>query len=360
MNRFILHCDLDSFYASVEVRANPEHKGKPVIVGADPKEGKGRGVVLTCSYEARKFGLHSGMPISKAYKLCPHGTYLKPTFKKYSEASNKVMDILKKQGPLFQQVGIDEAYLDISDICSDDVDVRFLIEKIRKEVYEKVGITISVGCAHTKSLAKIASGTAKPNGITLFQPENFKEYLKDLDITRIPGIGKKSKIYYHKKGITKIGDIINIPLHKMIEKFGKHGKWVWDVAHGLSNSKISKTQKIRNSISKEITFIRDTNNFKLILLKLFQLNELINAKIKKKNFFYRTITLKIRLSNYSTYTRSRTFDFSIQDKDVSMKTILKLFEEFYKQNKEIRLIGIKFSNLIANLKNKQLKIINFV
>jgi len=360
MSRLILHCDLDSFFASVEIRDNPLYKGKPVIIGADPKEGKGRGVVSTCSYEARKFGLHSGMPISQAFKRCPHGIYLRPNFEKYHEASEEVMEILKNYSSKFQQVGADEAYLDITEKCSNFNEVKNIAFKIQREVYEKVGITISIGGAPTKSIAKIASDYRKPNGITIVRSDNLKMFLSNMDITRIPGIGKKSKKYYQKKGVNVIGDIISTPLYVMIEKFGKHGKWVWEVANGLENNKVQKNNNLRNSISKERTFIRDTDNFYFILSELNKLNEIININIKKRNIYYRTITLKIRFGNYSTFTRSKTFDYSFQDKDISMKTILTLYEEFHKQDKKIRLIGIKFSNLTINKKNKQLKIQSFV
>ena len=198
MSRFILHCDLDCFFAAVEERDNPEYKGKPVIIGADPKEGKGRGVVSTCNYEARKFGLHSALPISKAYRLCPQGIYLSPNIKKYQKASKEVMEIIRNHSSVFQQVGSDEAYIDVSDICSNFNQVLDLAKSIQRDVFEKVGITLSIGCATTKSIAKIASDYNKPNGITIVKPENMIEFLKDLDITRIPGIGKKSKVYYHE------------------------------------------------------------------------------------------------------------------------------------------------------------------
>ncbi|MFX1258021.1 MAG: DNA polymerase IV [Promethearchaeota archaeon] len=360
MNRLILHCDLDCFFAAVEIRDNPKLKGKPVIIGADPKGGKGRGVVSTCSYEARKFGLRSGMPISKAFKLCPHGTYLKPSFKKYSDDSKKVMDILKKQSPIFQQAGIDEAYLDISDIFLDNTDVNFIAEKIRKEIYKKVGITISIGCAPTKSLAKIASGMAKPNGIAIITPENFKNCLKDMEITRIPGIGNKSKVNYYKNGIRKIGDIINTPCSRMIELFGKHGKWVWKVVNGLDNRKVKEFGRIRKSISKERTFHIDTNNFSLVLSKIEELNESIHKLIKMHNVSYKTITLKIRFEDFETFTRSRMLPFHIQEKKKVIDVILKLYNEFSNIKKKIRLVGIKLSRLEYHLKVKQTNLLDFL
>jgi len=344
----------------VEIRDKPQYKGKAVIIGADPKEGKGRGVISTCSYEARKFGLHSGMPISQAYIRCPHGIYLQPNFKKYSQASKQVMEILSRYSKDFQQMGNDEAYLDLTDSCLNYEKAKENALRIQKEIIEKVGLTISIGIAPTKSLAKIASDCNKPNGITLFRPENFNVLLKNMDITRVPGIGKKTKVYFYKKGIKKIGDILNTSLSKMVNLFGEQGRNIWYIVNGLDNNKLCTNKRIRNSISKERTFIKDTNDFSLIFSKLNKLNELINIELKKRNFFFRTITLKIRFENYSTYTHSKTFYNSIQDKNIAMKTILNLYGEFHPQNKKIRLVGIKFSNLTASINKKQLMIQNFI
>jgi len=360
MTPIILHCDLDCFFAAVEERDNPEYKGKPVIVGADPKEGKGRGVVSTCNYEARKFGLHSAMPISKAYRLCPRGVYLHPSFKKYHKASKEVMKILRSYSPIFQQVGLDEAYLDISENFSDFNQVKELAKSIQTEVFEKLGITLSIGCATTKSLAKIASDYHKPNGITVIEPERIKEFLKDLDIMRIPGIGKKSKASYNRKGIKVIGDIINTPLYIMVEKFGKNGEWVWKIANGIDKREIKEFDEERKSISKERTFYEDTDDVKLIISKIEEINDSIHKQILKNNIFYRTITLKIRLQGFLTFTRSKSFPYPLQDKSVVLKVIIELLQEFYKINKKVRLVGIKLSNLSKETNIIQTNLFNYI
>ena len=359
MNRIVFHCDIDCFYAAVEIRDNPTYKNKSVIIGADPKLGKGRGVVLTCSYEARKFGLRSGMPISQAYQKCPHGIYLRPNFEKYSEASKKVMEIISLYSSEFQQVGFDEAYLEMTYICLNFDDAKIIAEKIQNEIVEKIGITISIGIAPTKSLAKIATDVNKPNGITIFKPENFKYFLKDMDVTKVPGIGKKSKVYYNKKGFEKIGDILNIPLNKMIELFGKHGEWIWKIVNGYDNRKVKEFDMCRKSISKERTFFEDTNDFNFIFSKIIELNDKINKTIKKHNLIFKTISLKIRFERFKTYTRSKTLFFPIQDKDRVIEVILELYNEFSKFKEKIRLIGIKLSNLEENLKNKQTTLMNY-
>ncbi len=345
MSRLILHCDLDCFFAAVEERDNPEYIGKPVIIGADPKGGMGRGVVSTCNYEARKFGLHSAMPISKAYKRCTHGIYLHPNFEKYQKASKEVMEIVNSYSDKFQQVSIDEAYLDVSDKCINFTEVRDLAEKLKEEVHKKVGITISVGCAPTKSIAKIASDFNKPNGVTIVEQNQIKDFLKNLEITRIPGIGKKSKLYYNKKGIKTIGDITNLTLSKMIQLFGKNGEWVWNVANGKDNREVRELHGDRKSISKEKTFYEDTDDLKVILSKLEEINNRIHKNVIKNKIYYKTVTLKIRLEGFITYTRSKSFTHHVQDKNQVLKVINELLNQFSTMNKKVRLIGIRLSNL---------------
>ena len=345
MNRFILHCDLDCFFAAVEERDNPEYIGKPIIIGADPKEGKGRGVVSTCNYEARKFGLHSAMPISLAYKRCPHGIYLHPNFENYQTASKKVMEIVNSYSDKFQQVSIDEAYLDVSEKCNNFEEVNALAEKLKYDIQTKVGITISIGCATTKSIAKIASDYNKPNGITIVEPIQTKAFLNNLDITRIPGIGKKSKVYYNKKGIKTIGDILNLTLPKMVQLFGKNGEWVWNVVNGFDTREVEEFQGDRKSISKERTFYEDTDDFQLIISKLEEINNRIHKNLIKSKIYYKTVSLKIRFEGFITYTRSKSFTHHIQDKNQVLKVIIELLNQFSSMEKKVRLIGIRLSNL---------------
>jgi len=360
MSRFILHCDLDCFFAAVEARDNPKYIGYPIIIGADPKNGKGRGVVSTCNYEARKFGLHSAMPISQAYKRCPHGIYLHPNFEKYHKASKEVMEIVNSYSDMFQQVSIDEAYIDISDKCINYKEVRDLAEKLKDEVQKKVGITISIGCAPTKSIAKIASDCNKPNGITIVEPHQIKNFMKNLDITRIPGIGKKSKLYYNKKGIKTIGDIINLTLPKMVQSFGKNGEWVWNVANGFDTREVKEFHGDRKSISKERTFYEDTDDFNVILSKLEEINNRIHKSVIKNNIHYKTVSLKIRLEGYLTFTRAHSFIHHIQDKKKVLRVITELTNEFSTMNKKVRLVGIKLSNLKKSPGTFQKTIINYL
>ncbi|MFX0002723.1 MAG: DNA polymerase IV [Candidatus Hodarchaeota archaeon] len=359
MNRLILHCDLDCFFAAVEIRDNPPYKDKPVIIGADPKEGKGRGVIATCNYEARKFGLHSAMPISQAYKRCPHGIYLKPNGKKYYKVSKQVMQILESYSDEFQRVGSDEAYLELTGKAKNYNEAVRIAKKIQEEVLDKIGITISIGIAPTKSLAKIASDENKPNGVTVVEPENIHHFLKNMDITRIPGIGKKTKIYYYKKGIKKVEDIINTTLPNMIELFGKHGRWIWKVVNGLDNRKVKEFHEERKSISAERTFYTDTDNFNEILSQINEINKKLHKSILKHHITYKTVTLKVRFEGFQTYTRSKTLPYHIQDERNVLNIILQLFAEFSNYKKKVRLIGIKLSNLEKNQKARQTSLLTY-
>jgi DNA polymerase IV (DinB-like DNA polymerase) len=270
------------------------------------------------------------------------------------------MEIVNSYSDKFQQVSIDEAYLDVSDKCINFKEVRDLAEKLKEEVHRKVGITISVGCASTKSIAKIASDFNKPNGITIVEQNQIKDFLKNLDITRIPGIGKKSKLYYNKKGIKTIGDIINLTLPKMIQLFGKNGEWVWNVANGLDIREVKEFHGDRKSISKERTFYEDTDDLNLILSKLEEINNRIHKSVVKNKIYYKTVTLKIRLEGFITYTRSKSFTHHVQDKSQVLKVINELLDQFSTVNKKVRLVGIRLSNLEKAPSVAQTTLINYL
>lgn len=357
-NRIILHIDLDCFFAAVEARDNPKYKGKPLIVGADPKGGNGRGVVSTCSYEARKFGIHSAMPISQAYELCPDGIFIHPHFKKYSETSDKVFTILQGYSPIFQAASIDEAYIELTNICKDFSEAEKIAESIRKKVKEELHITCSVGCGPTKSIAKIASDHNKPEGITVVEPDSIELFLKNMKITRIPGIGKKSKLYYYQKGIRKIGDFYKLGKEKIEKLFGRSGEWIWNVISGIDNRAVIEIHD-RKSISKETTFSRDIGDFKTVIAKIKDLNEHIHDKIMGKGIRYRTISLKIRFKGYTTYTRAKTLNSPMIDRNKAFSIIMELIDEFLEEKRKIRLIGIRFSNFDKDNKTRQMTLFDF-
>jgi len=231
LSRVIFHLDLDAFYASVEQRENPALKGKPLIIGADPREGKGRGVVVACSYEARKLGVRSGQPISRAYRLCPAGVYIRPNLAFYGQVSYDVMERVREFADKFEQVSIDEAFLDVSQIC-----IRFggpveLAKRIKSELRASEELTCSVGIAPNKSVAKIASDFQKPDGLTYVDPDHVKEFLAPLPVSKISGIGKKTEERLNELGLKTIGELAAYPPRELYNRFGKVGVWLWAIAN---------------------------------------------------------------------------------------------------------------------------------
>ncbi|UYP48096.1 DNA polymerase IV [Candidatus Lokiarchaeum ossiferum] len=360
--KFIFLADLDSFFASVVLLDHPEYIGVPLIVGANPRHGKGRGVVSTCSYEARAFGIHSGMPISQAWERCPSGIYTRPVFGRIKEISNKVMAVFRKYNQI-EQVSIDEAYLDMTDRCNSFQEAKQLAQEIKDKVQRETGVTCSIGVSFSKTLAKIGSDVNKPNGITVITPQNYKEILGPLKITRIPGIGKKSLTYYEKRGFTTIGDIHQTPIHKMIAIFGqRRGEWAWKAAHGKDGRKVHDEDHYseRKSISKERTFSSDVQNYDIIIEKISSLNHKLHDIIKEKEIYYRTISIKIRFQGFDTYTRAKSFQSYTRNETKAFQIIRELLEEFRTHPKNVRLIGLRFSNLKEKLDSNQTTLLSFL
>ena len=255
--RIILHVDMDAFFAAVEMREHPEIRGCPVIVGADPKDGKGRGVVSTASYEARIFGVHSAMPISKAFELCPGGVFVRPHFDLYVQASRDVMEIAKSAAERFEQVSIDEAYLDIS-MTRDYTSARATAVALKEAIRNKTGLTCSIGVAPSKVVAKIASDYRKPDGLTVVEPGCVSGFLSPLPVGKIPGVGRKSRGTLHQLGVRTIGDLSRIDVQELIALFGKWGAVIHDLSLGTDDREVRQEEGYK-SISREITFENDTD-----------------------------------------------------------------------------------------------------
>lgn len=337
----IIFCiDLDAFFASVEQRENPELRGKAVVVG-DQKIG--RGVVSTASYEARKFGIKSGMPISEAYKLCPQAIFLPVRFSLYQKVSYNIMEILKKYGK-FEQVSIDEAFLDVSEKIKDFDEAKQLAILIKEEIYEKEGITCSIGIAPNKLIAKIASNFKKPDGLTVVKNEEIKSFLSPLSVRELPGIGPKTEKVLNEIGIKTIGDLAKADILLLIEKFGKIGMDFHRMAKGIDNEEVSEKHEIK-SIGREHTFERDTNDLKLINRMLESLAKEVHDELRKENFMFRTVTIKVRYEDFETHTHNKSLNFtdSLEDMIFVGK---KLLSPFLHSKKRIRLIGIRVSNLM--------------
>ncbi len=272
-----MHADMDAFYSSVEQRENPAIKDKPVIVGADPKGGRGRGVVAGCSYEARKFGVHSAQPISHAYRLCPQGVYLHPNYKLYDEASDEVMQVLRSQATKFEQMSIDEAFMDLTGKVSNFDQAAAFASEIKREIWYKTKLTCSVGIAPNKSVAKIASDFKKPDGLTVIPPEKVREFLAPLPVNKISGIGKKSTETLKAIGINTIGDLASAHPSKLTELFGKYGVRLWQVANGIDEEEVITTYSIK-SISSETTFDEDVSDKEKVMEAFRSLIDDVHAR----------------------------------------------------------------------------------
>jgi len=257
--RIILHVDLDAFFPSVEVREHPELKGKSVVVGADPKEGKGRGVVSSASYEARKFGVRSALPISRAWKLCPDCVYLRPHFDLYIPASNSVMQILRSHADKFEQGGIDEAYLDISSQVKDFNEATEFAKRVMEEVLEKEKLTCSIGVAPNKMIAKIASDFKKPYGLTVVKEDEVKGFLFPLKVRKIPGVGPKTERSLKELGIETVADLASIDREMLTRLFGVWGARLHEFANGIDNGEIVEEYETK-SVGRDTTFEKDEDD----------------------------------------------------------------------------------------------------
>ena len=336
--RTIFHLDLDAFFVSVERILDPSLEGKPVIVGGDPH---GRGVVAACSYEARKFGLHSAMPIRQAYKLCPHGIYLHGHGSEYSLYSKGVKRILEKYAPMIEQASIDEFYLDFTGCAHIYGSYLNLAKKLQKEISDELSLPCSIGIASNKTLAKIASDFKKPKGITYVFPGLEKEFLEKMPVETIPGVGKVTLQDLHNKGFYKIGDIANVSADYFAAAMGKHGIDLWEKANGRGKEYLNPPQN-RKSISKETTFSEDVIDKKLIEGIIFELTGKVCQLLRNKNWQAQNVSIKLRYSDFKTLTRAVTVKPTDDDKTV-YDAALKLFRNAYTRRVAIRLIGVKLS-----------------
>ena len=342
--RIILHCDLDAFYPSCEIKRNPSFAGKPLIVGADPKGGHGRGVVMSCSYEARKFGVRSGMPISQAYKLCPQGEYVRPDFELYGETSDRAMEVLRKFADKFEQTSIDEAYMDVSVRCKSFDEAIDHARKVKAELKTAEGLTVSVGVAPNKSLAKMASDMNKPDGLTTVKPEEVRTFLEPLSVNKISGVGKKTTEFLQEHGIQTIGQLSQIPAKKLTDWLGKGAVWLWGIANGIEEAPVEE-RGLRKSISVEQTFERDVQNKQVVLEALESLVQEVHERLLAERLRFRTVSIKVRFEGFQTFTREKTHTGYVDDQDVVREYVHHLFREFEKDRRRIRLVGAKLSDL---------------
>lgn len=335
VNRDILLCDLDAFFASVEQRDHPEYQGKPVIVGARPGE---RGVVATCSYEARKYGVRSAMPMSRAVKLCPNAVFLPVDIARYRRVSAQVFTIYARFAAQIEPVSIDEAYLAVQ--SGKGVETA---RKIRDTVREELDLPVSVGVSTNKLLAKMACEMAKPEGIKEIRPEDVPRVIWLLPVRKLPGVGSHTEEKLNRLGVKTIGQLAKYPEKELTKMFGSVGVTLRQYANGVDTREIETERKVK-SVGEETTFPRDVYNKEVVLTTLLDLAEQVGYRLRRKGVKGRTITVKIRFRDFSTITRSRTLPDAVEGDG----TIYRVARELFLANcgrPPWRLVGVQVSNL---------------
>ncbi len=352
--RIILCVDLDAFYPSIEQREHPEFKGKPVIVGADPKEGQGRGVVASSSYEAREFGVRSAMPISKAWGLCPQGIYVRPNFELYAKASHEIMSIIRKYSERFQQLSIDEAFLDITDKAADFEEAGKLADKIKNDILANQKVTCSAGIGPNKLIAKIASGHKKPYGTTLVKPEDVARFLNPLNVRKLIGIGPKTAAVLKEMGIETVEELSRFDAGKLVQIFGSFGKRMHEMSLGVDEDEVSEDYEIK-SIGREVTFENDVDKPDIVFGAVNELVDSFNEDVIASGAQFKTVNIKIRFENFETHTRAKTLEFYTDDKEIIKTTAKELMQPFLNAGRKVRLIGVRVSGLKIGEKQTTLK-----
>lgn len=336
MKRSIIHVDMDAFFAAIEEKDNPSLKGKPVIVGGTEE----RGVVCTCSYEARKFGVHSAMPTYIAKQKCPFGIFVPVRYERYKEISSQIFEILFSITDLVEPLSIDEAYLDISNIEDESL---MIAKKIKKKVKEETGLTISVGISYNKFLAKLASDWNKPDGIKIIEENEVPEILLPLPIRKIYGIGEKSTKKLNGIGIYTVNDLMKIPTDLFESYFGKYGHEIYNRIRGIDNREVKISRKVK-SIGRETTLKRDINDIDKLQKYLERFSKNIAYSLEKRNLAAKTLTIKTRTFDFISHTKSKTMNeyfYKVEDIIIVGGQVLKEID----LNLDIRLIGISVSNL---------------
>ncbi|MGN0026380.1 MAG: DNA polymerase IV [Clostridium sp.] len=340
MERLILHVDMDAFFVSVEQLDNKNLRGKPVIVGGVSE----RGVVSTCSYEARKYGIHSAMPIFIARKLCPHGIYLRTRIYRYKEVSSEVFNILKDVTDIIEPLSIDEAYLDITNSrFNSGIEAA---NYIKSRVLKEIGLTISIGISYNKFLAKLASDWNKPNGIKIITKDMVPEILLPFPVSKIYGLGKKSAEKLNNMGIFLVKDLYDMPKEFYIEYLGKYGLEIYDRIRGIDNREV-EAQRDRKSYGREKTLKIDTKEKEDLLEYLYDFSKEISNQLIRENIEGKTITVKYKTEDFQSHTRSKTLNFYTNN----YKDIYKVCEEILNNEEikeNIRLIGVTVSSFKEN------------
>ncbi|HFI0231043.1 TPA: DNA polymerase IV [Streptococcus suis] len=345
LSRKIIHIDMDAFFAAIEVRDNPELTGKPVIIGADPRLSGGRGVVSTCSYEARAFGIHSAMSSKEAYERCPQAVFISGNYEKYQEVGRQVREIFHRYTDLVEPMSIDEAYLDVTENKLGLSSAVKIAKLIQYDIWNELHLTASAGVSYNKFLAKIASDMEKPHGLTLILPEDAVGVLASLPVDKFHGVGKKTVERLHEMGVSTGKDLLDVPEMTLIDTFGRFGYDLYRKARGISNSPV-KPNRVRKSIGKERTYRKLLYRDEDVMKELVSLCQRVEASLVRNEKKGRTIVLKVRYGDFSTLTKRHSLEDATNQVDVIEREVRQLFEEVGQAEKGIRLLGVTVTNFM--------------
>jgi len=345
--RSIIHMDQDAFYVSVEVRKNPKLKGLPVIVGGV----SGRGVVTSCSYEARKFGVHSAMPSRKAKQLCPHAIFVRGNMEEYSKASHEITDILMERVPLLEKASIDEHYIDMTGMERFFGCMKFAHE-LREKVMKETGLPISFGLSINKMVSKMATNFCKPNGEKQVEKHAVRSFMDPLPISKIPGIGKSTSAKLSRMGMQYIHQLTEIPQEKVNEVLGKNGLFLWRKAHGIDHAPIVP-YRVQKSIGTQSTFAADTMDILSIKNLLLAMVNHLAFELRQKKRLTSCVTVTVRYSNFETVSKQAKIPYTSLD-SVLIQKARELFDTLYDGWTPLRLVGVRFSHLVEGFEQIEL------
>jgi DNA polymerase-4 len=333
---------MDCFYAAVHMRDDPSLRGRPVVIGGRPEE---RGVIAAASYEARKYGVHSAMPSSQAVRLCPHAVFLPPDFRRYHRESEKIFAIYREVTPLVQAVSIDEAYLDVTQHLGEAGSATAVAREIRRRVREERGLTVSVGVGPNKLIAKIASDFQKPDGLTVVPPGKVQAFLDPLPVRRLHGVGPATEKALGELGVQTVAELRQVEQAELVARFGKHGRLLFEFARGIDERPV-ETHTERKSLGTESTYAVDLRHVEEMEEQLGRMAEEVADGLFRRGLAACTVTLKVRYSDFTTLTRSRTFPLPVHDTGTIAACARDLLRKTEAASRPVRLLGVTASNLV--------------
>lgn len=342
-SRKIIHIDMDAFFAAIEERDQPQLKGKPVVIGRDPRLSGGRGVVSTCNYEARKFGIHSAMSTKEAYERCPQAIFISGNYEKYQAVGLQVREIFRRYTDLIEPMSIDEAYLDVTNNKLGIKSAVKIAKLIQYDIWTELQLTSSAGVSYNKFLAKIASDFEKPRGLTVVLPEEAVDFLKPLKIEKFHGVGVKTVERLHEMGIYTGEDLLEVSETKLIDNFGRFGFYLYRMARGISNSPV-KPNRVRKSLGKEKTYAKLLYSQEDLAKEFRLLAERVCQNLDKHQTEGKTLVVKVRFGDFTTLTKRKSLDHYIWTEDALTQIAGQLVEDM-DVGKGVRLLGLTLTNL---------------